>query len=466
MRGVNEYGKKDGVQGYGEKRDKEASSVKDPWEMFENLNEYVYAADASTYELIFMNKKLRNKLGVSLQDAAGRKCYEILNSCSTPCTQCSNGELSEGKFKEWWRYDPKKQKYFALKDTVINEGGRRIRIEFAFDLGASDWQHSRYQDMEVVVNEGLRAALMESTPDKTINVLLEYLGKVLDGERTYIFEKNLSGGDDNTYEWTAAGITPEKDNLQQLPPEVCANWYRNFKENKSMVIPDVEETRKNDPIMYNVLKPQGINSLVVVPLYEQGKVIGFFGVDNPPEGRIEYAENLLQIIGHFISSSLKRRNLVRKLEIMSFRDHLTGFGNRYSMQRYVREKLKECEAVGVVYCDITGLKATNDREGHEAGDRYILRACESLSAVFDGCGLFRMGGDELLVICPQIRNGELEEKLELLKNSLNENSVIMAVGIAWRDSHYNIDEVIREAETLMYEDKASYYREMGVDRRK
>lgn len=436
------------------------------WEMFENLNEYVYAADTDTYELIYMNGKLRNKLGVSAEEASGKKCYEVLNNCSAPCAQCTNGELSAGSFKEWWDYKPEIRKYFVLKDTLIKDEGRNIRIEFAFDIGTADWMHNSYRDMEAIVNEGLKAALMEPTPDKTLNVLLGYLGKVLGGERTYIFEKNELGGDNNTYEWTAEGVTPQKDNLQGLPPDVCRNWYNNFVNNKSIIIKDVEEIREKDPIMYKTLKPQSIYSLAVVPLYENTDIIGFFGVDNPPEGRIEYAENLLQIMGHFIVSSLKRRNLIRKLEVMSFKDQLTNLGNRYSMQQYVKEKVEDCKKTGVVYCDITGLKGTNDREGHEAGDRYILRACESLTAAFNGCGLFRIGGDELLAICPEIEENEFNSRLELLKSELKEKSVIMAVGAILKEFRSDIDDIIREAEALMYEDKALYYKTVGVDRRK
>ena len=97
-------------------------------------------------------------------------------------------------------------------------------------------QHSgiqSVQNLEAVINEGLRVALLEETPDRSLEVLLEYLGKALNGERTYIFEQNESGGDDNTYEWVANGVTPEKDNLQNVPPEVCAGWYRIFYEDKS-----------------------------------------------------------------------------------------------------------------------------------------------------------------------------------------------------------------------------------------
>lgn len=137
------------------------------------------------------------------------------------------------------------------------------------------------QNLEAIINEGLRAALLEETPDRSLEVLLEHLGKALNGERTYIFERNESGGDDNTYEWTADGVTPEKDNLQNVPPEVCAIWYQSFGSGRHVVIQNLEDTKEEDPLMYARLKPQNIHSLVVMPLYADGKPIGFYGVDNP-----------------------------------------------------------------------------------------------------------------------------------------------------------------------------------------
>ena len=97
------------------------------------------------------------------------------------------------------------------------------------------------QNLEAVINEGLRAALLEENPDDSLDVLLEHLGKALNGERTYIFEQNEFGGDDNTYEWVAAGVEPEKENLQNLPSEVCASWYRNFSVGRHIVIEELEK---------------------------------------------------------------------------------------------------------------------------------------------------------------------------------------------------------------------------------
>ncbi|MDE6891769.1 MAG: response regulator [Lachnospiraceae bacterium] len=174
------------------------------------------------------------------------------------------------------------------------------------------------QNLEAIINEGLRVALMEETPDQSLEVLLKYLGKALNGERTYIFERNESGNDDNTYEWVADGVEPEKENLQNVPTEICASWYRNFSIGKYIVIEDLENIRETDPLQYENLKCQNIHSLVVIPLYDGKKLIGFYGVDNPPVKSIEYASNILQIAAHFIVSSLKRRNLIRELQKRSY----------------------------------------------------------------------------------------------------------------------------------------------------
>ena len=228
------------------------------------------------------------------------------------------------------------------------------------------------QNLEAIINEGLRTALLERTPDQSLEVLLKHLGNALNGERTYIFEKNESGGDDNTYEWVADGVTPEKENLQDVPPEVCAVWYRKFEVGRFIVIHNLEETREEDPLMYETLKPQNIHSLVVVPLYDDGRPIGFYGVDNPPAKSLEYASNMLQTAAYFIVSSLKRRNLVRELQKRSDQV-LHALSVDYLGIYQVNFDTGECE----IYRDSEQLRmdwAVNCEDGYEtAMERYISR---------------------------------------------------------------------------------------------
>ena len=210
----------------------------------------------------------------------------------------------------------------SMEDRHMEYVGERLKRtgEGAPAAGAGE-QHGgmrSVQNLEAVINEGLRVALLEETPDQSLEVLLEHLGKALNGERTYIFEQNEAGGDDNTYEWAADGVEPEKESLQNVPPEVCASWYRKFSVGKHIVIESLEDIRETDPLQYENLKRQGVHSLVVVPLYDGERIIGFYGVDNPPVRSLEYTSNMLQTAAYFIVSSLKRRNLVRELQKRSY----------------------------------------------------------------------------------------------------------------------------------------------------
>ncbi len=441
------------------------------WEFFENLNELVYVADADTYEFIYMNRKALSICGLtSLEQTKGKKCYEVLQNASAPCEICNNRELVPGQFKEWRYYNPVYNRHILVKDTIIEMNGRRLRIEFSVDISADTQQKEiirDYQNREALINEALRMAMQAPDPDTSLKIAIEYLGKALGGERVYIFEKNAEGNDDNTYEWVASGVTPEKDNLQNVPAKVCEGWYRIFAENRCVVVRDVEDIKTKNPLQYEMLKQQNVSSVTEVPLYEDGKIIGFYGVDNPPAEALSYISNMLQIMGHFIESMLKMRNLVRNLQRMSYLDQLTQIGNRYAMVEYM-ENRKADESIGIVYGDITGLKRVNDAEGHAAGDRLILSACTCMKEAFgDAYELFRIGGDELLAICAGIDEADFQERVAKLKEIMAGSSVNMAVGADWKkDSATGVNAVMAAAEARMYEDKAAYYKRAGIDRRR
>ena len=81
--------------------------------------------------------------------------------------------------------------------------------------------------------------------------------------------------------------------------------------------------RLSDPFQYENLKRQKIHSIVAMPIYDAEKVIAFYGVDNPPAFSLEYTSDMLQIMGSFLKSCIRRRNLMRRLEDLSYKDALT-----------------------------------------------------------------------------------------------------------------------------------------------
>lgn len=440
------------------KEDLEANPAEYLWKFYERMQESVCVVDMESHELVYANRYARKIYGIELrEDIEAKKCYELLRGSSLPCTGCNQKKLEPGFFVEEVRYNPVIKKQQALKETVIEENGRRYRFELGVDLSAWEQQNRGYEDNETMINEGLRIAMMASAPEESVAALLEYLGQSLGSDRVYIFEETETGTFRNTYEWCADGVTPEKENLQNVSFQVVSLWYQKFLRDENVIIKNLESIRKTDGAVYNYLEPQRIHSLVASPLVREGKIIGFYGVDNPPEKFLEHITTLLRILGHFIVTLLNRRNHMRRLEELCFQDQLTGIGNRHAMNEYVG-MMRSGKSIGILYCDVMGLKRVNDQKGHREGDKLLIRVGECLKKVFKDHAMFRIGGDEFLVLCEGIGEEELNGMVNLLNDEMCSHNSHMAVGCVWRaDNDENIDQLLKEADERMYEDKRIRY---------
>lgn len=432
-----------------------------PWEFYENLNEIVYVADMDTYEMEYMNPKGCEIYGYSsCEEIRGKKCYQVLQNEDKPCEFCTNQYLKKGEFHEWKHYNEVVGKTYSSKDTLIEIDGKRFRMELSFDMTVEEEQKKtilEFRNNEQMVNDGLKIALAEPTPERSIEALLNYLGEHLKSERVYIFEENEEGSLDNTFEWCADGVTAQIENLQKVPFEVVSLWYDSFRQNSNVLIKDVEEIKETDTLAYEYLKPQDIRSLVVNPIMNNEKIIGFYGVDNPPSELLNHISTLFGIVGHFIGSLLKRRDLVKRLENLSMNDQMTQVGNRHAMHEY-QKNLRKGDSLGVIYFDVMGLKKVNDTEGHQAGDCLLLRACDCIKEQFGRQAMFRLGGDEFLVITKGISKDEIDKRIAALQIDMIEKNARMALGFVWEDDYNgDYDVVLAKADGIMYEDKRRYY---------
>lgn len=325
------------------------------------------------------------------------------------------------------------------------------------------WEYQKtiqdYANNEKLVNEALRLALAEPTPDQSMEVLLEYLGNALHSERIFIFEEQPDHTFRNTYEWCRVGVTPQKGNLQDVEEEALEIWYESFNKGENVIIKDLESTRETNPKAYKYLKPQEIQSLVVSPLVSNGEIIGFYGVDNPPQEFLNHISVMFMILGQFIVSILRRRNLVRRLEQLSYYDQLTGAQNRHSMNEFIANVNHE-ESIGIIYCDVTGLKRINDLHGHLEGDHLLIRSYQCLLDHFPKESIFRIGGDEFLVMKSGVTKEDAVRRVAKLRADMPKYGVHLALGCVWESAcNGRITELMKIADKRMYEDKDEYYKE-------
>ena len=173
----------------------------------------------------------------------------------------------------------------------------------------------------------------EKQLDNMIPSILKSIGKYTAAARAYVFEWNSEKKESfkNTFEWCAAGIEPQIQNLQEVPVCLMQNWVETFIQKKNIIIYDLEEIAKETPQEYEILKPQNIHSLIAVPIYTNHKFIGFIGLDNPDLNQDRMSMNLLSDVGCHLGSVRENLRMMRELMIKNrilsglSRDYTTAF---------------------------------------------------------------------------------------------------------------------------------------------
>lgn len=137
-------------------------------------------------------------------------------------------------------------------------------------------------------------------------------------------------------------------------------------------------------------------------------------------------------------------------------DELTGLNNRLAFSEKVDNFDENCN-VGVVFADVNGLKYANDHFGHKAGDKLLRDFTEILLDCFKKNSVFRISGDEFVVILTNVTQKKLDEQAKLLELRIADNEYpIASFGVAYGSSS-QISRLIDMAEDEMYTDKKKFY---------
>lgn len=428
--------------------------------VLDQIDEIIYIADLENYELLYLNRIGRERFGTP---APGVKCYEFLQGEEKPCKFCTNGELSHLQDKHiTWVRQHSAAGNMLLHDSIIDYGGRPCRMELAISV-------ERYVAEVAAAKQDLAAErklvkcienLVLSTDfDAAVNSMLETILEHYSADRAYIFEFDWTRDvTHNTYEICRDGVTPEKDNLQNLPIEVVALWVDIFRNQhrKINIIEDVDAL-KDDParrIEYDCLHPQGIKSLITVPIFVSGELHGFLGVDNP-HAHMDAPEMLAQIT-YVAANELQKRTLTDELTVKSYLDPLTGLRNRLAYDEALGYLLGKEIPTGVGFLDLNGLKWINDNLGHDMGNKALRRVCEILLKYIQKEYVYRISGDEFVIIWTDVEYPIFNAAAEQLKAALVEEKDIASFGFVW-GAEEDVGVAVRKAEQAMQAAKNKFY---------
>lgn len=181
--------------------------------IFDSMEELVYVSDPVTYEILYVNKQLREKLGT---DPVGDMCYKVFQGMESPCDFCTNPVILRKRNEScvWEHYNDSDKRNYSVTDRIIKwPDGRDVRLELARDITAvreaeKDARKSEEKFRKTVENSPMPIAIV------SLEGLIEY------GNKRFI----------EAFGYTKEDVASISDWwLHAYPDKVCReNWHEEW----------------------------------------------------------------------------------------------------------------------------------------------------------------------------------------------------------------------------------------------
>ena len=160
----------------------------------------------------------------------------------------------------------------------------------------------------------------EDTFDDSLQAVIQRIGEFSRVDRSYLFMIASDGQTmTNSHEWCNQGVSSEIENLKDIPCEIFPMWMRTLSKGEEVYITDVQSLSDEWVGEKEILEPQGIKSLLVLPVRAGNQLFGFIGFDAVKEHILwdKTARHLLQILADNLGSVMKRNEQNQSLQSAS-----------------------------------------------------------------------------------------------------------------------------------------------------
>lgn len=295
--------------------------------LFENMAQGVVYQNAAGY-IVDANPAAEKLLGLTLDQLQGKTSIDedwmAMKSDGTPFPGEEHPAmvaLATGKEVlnvEMGIYNPIKKRHTWILVSAEPEFGEdsnkpdSVYTTFTDITALKSIQRSQAYQAEIrnqlvdISKDFIRVG--ESDSDATINKALASLGRIVEADRFYVFDYHFDKMTcSNIYEWCAQGVAPMIDMLQEVPISEMTEWISRHRNGEMLAIPDVLALPEEDAVR-QVLEPQGILSIITMPLMNGTECTGFIGLDFIQEKHAYSSseQELLIIFANILSDFRKR----------------------------------------------------------------------------------------------------------------------------------------------------------------
>ena len=213
--------------------------------------------------------------------------------------------------------------------------------------------------------------------------------------------------------------------------------------------------KKESPKFCEFLEKHNIRRVSFAAISGNNSSMSLLGVINPQAKDVDI---LFREIAVCFSIAIYNKKHLAKTEVIALTDSLTGVMNRMAYKQDIKLiKKEDISNIAFIYIDVNELHAFNDRYGHAAGDQMLLYVAEVMDDEFKDSKVYRMGGDEFLIIVKNIVKSEIDTKLRNANILIEEMKYHISIGVAYGSEGEDIESIFKLAEKRMYEEKSRYY---------
>ncbi|MCP4139302.1 MAG: PAS domain S-box protein [Chloroflexi bacterium] len=395
--------------------------------VMDSLDASVYVADMETYEVLFVNKLMRDLFGT---DMIGKMCWETIQSGQRgPCEFCTNNRLLDAKGEAndtyvWQFQNTITNRWYELRDQAIRwTDGRLVRMEIAIDITERKQAEAALQESETRLLEAQRIAHIGNWWHDLVTDEVYWsdeMFSIVGCERREV-----------TYDWLYTIFHP--DDIPRFQAALAAS----------------QAGQRNTDLDFRIVRPGG----EIRHIQERWKSL------------FDSAGQEIRQIGT-IQDITERKKMEEKLRQQATTDPLTGILNRRHFFKLATRELKRAmrydHTLSVIMFDIDHFKSVNDTYGHSTGDQALRMLTTECQPNLRENDLFaRYGGEEFIILLPETdlkqakRIAERTQKrlsgAESLKFGDDSISLTASFGVASLDGEkLSLDDLIMRADSALY----------------
>jgi PAS domain S-box-containing protein len=353
--------------------------------VFNEMSDVVWSLKLPELEVLFVTPSIEFILNIKTDDfvkdvSSWHKI--ILQQDEHVIDEIKNSIIKNGEFTAKYRIKTPSGDIKWIKNKgklIYDQYGNPIRIDGVITDRTRQYLAQETLDQELKLQEVLidiASTYINLDPkdvENTINQSLEKMGLFVSSDRAYIFDYDFENGTtSNTYEWCNEGIEPEIQNLQNVPNELFPQWIEQHQLGNAFYIKDVEALEdETEDGLKSILMPQGIKSLIAIPMLDGNELIGFVGFDSVKKTHYysEKEKRLLFLFGQMLINIRNRQKWDNQLRLQEEK-YRNIIANMYlgllevDMQDYI-------VYANQTFCDMSGYNL-NELKGKKATELFVI----------------------------------------------------------------------------------------------